>query len=410
MRSSPSNVLPYPLQLVLIAAIAVFGLSFAQSASAQPAAELAACRAHTCEAYCKRLGGPPKQIGECSGACKQTCAGDIPPGNYVTLNTGDIKLELAGLAGTTLSLDTTMTAPGLTGPPTVSLPNPAYGTCYAQLDGCKTGPKDAQKVCVDRVDKECAGIPTHIERPTNYFSYLQFSESLKHTVLMQTDGKTTLNDYVFNFSAPHIKALGGLTFDINYIHWTAAVDILTLTNLEVAFSPGVQPGGYSDVPPALNLTLTGIQSNHPTLLVHNSDPAGAIVPNINISDIAVAVTLKGWKPNADGTAVDYTDEDALISRRIVADHLNVSGLSILESATSTVNAKVASIFAQSSVHKAISAVITSAVKSRLPKDAKITRLIGKGGNWLIYYEGSCGSTVKGLNGRIMLNTTCAKLP
>lgn len=407
MRSSSRDVLLYPLHL---AAIAVLGLSFAQSASAQPAAELAACRAHTCAAYCKHLGGSPKLTGECSGECMQSCAADIPPGKYVTLNTGDLKTELALLDGTKVSIDTTMSAPSVPGPPLVSVPNPAYATCYAQTDKCKSEPKGEQQLCVANVDKECKGIPTHVETQSAYFSYLQFTPTLKNTISAHSDGKTTVSDYLFNFPAPHYKTLGGITLNINYIHWTAAIDAnLNLTDLQVGFSEGIVPGGYSDVPPSLNLTLTGVQSNHPTILVHNSDPAGAIVPNVDVTGIAVAVTLKGWKPNVDGTAVDYSDEDAYFSNSTVIDYVNVSTY-----VASIVSAKIANMFATSSAHKAISSVISSAVNSRLPANVKISRLIGRDGSWLIYYEprpSPCAaSTVKGPKGEILPNTNCAKAP
>lgn len=366
-------------------AIFTIGLSAALGAGAQSTAELAACRARTCEAFCVRLGGPPKQIGQCAAACKQTCAGDIPPGSHVTLSVADIKAELFALVDSHLSIDTTMSAPAVYGPPLVSVANPASAQCYAQIDSCKVGPKGDEKQCVANVDKECAGISKNVETSSSYYSYLQFSGTLKSIVSHQTG--TTLNDYVFTFAPPHYNKLGGLTLDVNYVHWTAQAKGEDLTDMQVAFSPGFLPGGYSNGPPSLDLTLTSIQSNHPTILVHNSDPAGSVVPDIDINDMSVAVTLKGWKPTADGSAVDYSDADAYFTNSTVVDYIDVSNY-----VASAVGAKIAGVFAQSSVHQAISSVISSAVRKKLPfSHVKIMRLIGKGDSWLIYYEVLCES-------------------
>jgi hypothetical protein len=330
--------------------------------------ELKACQSESCSSYCSKLKLSAKLTGECVGECKRLCT-VAPLGRYVTLTSNDLFYAiLLKLSGTSLSVDTTQTAPPQDGPK-ISYPNPAWIACGKELNACAAGPIAERKECAERVNAECKNVPQSILAPQLFYSYLIFPPAANQPTIF-LDVKTI----------PYRSDLHNFNIDLNYINWT-----LNASNYLVGFSPGAA----SNSAPTAFFTMQAIKSNTPT--IHLSGD----LPNVNLTQMQDTITLSGWTVANNGKSVDYGQptSDFTFDWNLTSFPNWPAGdiLGVHDKIANAANSAIVSAFSQDSAHQAISAAVSAAIASKVTSIAKkdgstITKIVGQGSNWLVYYN------------------------
>ncbi|CAN5924469.1 hypothetical protein BH11MYX4_BH11MYX4_25640 [soil metagenome] len=263
----------------------------------------------------------------------------------VTVQSSDLNFNIQTLLrGSLLSVDTTGSAPQRFGPPK-TYPNPVFVQCQQDRSACGREPIYLRAECLAEVNERCAGVPHSISTSEIQHSYLAFGPVAK---------SHNAEDIFFPIQTMHHDdAVFSFDIDINYIHAELGY------NLTAGFIAG--PSSR----PAAWLSLTGIQSNSPTIIL------GGDIPDFELGNMAARVTLADLAPTGDKLGVDYTSVSSTFTfdwnANNTPDVLVSAFLDVNQLVQNRVSARVNTAFNAPKTHAAISSALTDLVNREILK-------------------------------------------